>query len=132
MVLGIYDFVLKLPPVPKEGLYEIRMGCSLNSLRGMCQIYFGEDPKSLLPVGLPFDMRMSTTDDNVGWFNDGNLDEAAIQEKDKNMRNQGYMKGPKIFCISNGDAATTAAATATHWKWTFFRDFNRCIIWLFC
>ena len=108
MVLGIYDFVLKLPPVPKEGLYEIRMGCSLNSLRGMCQIYFGEDPKSLLPVGLPFDMRMSTTDDNVGWFNDGNLDEAAIQEKDKNMRNQGYMKGPKIFCISNGDAATTA------------------------
>ncbi len=114
MVLGIYDFVLKLPPVPKEGLYEIRMGCSLNSLRGMCQIYFGEDPKSLLPVGLPFDMRMSTTDDNVGWFNDGNLDEASIQEKDKNMRNQGYMKGPKIFCISNGDAATTARDYSGH------------------
>ena len=114
MVLGIYDFVLRLPPVPKEGTYEIRMGCSLNSLRGMCQIYFGKDPKNLLPVGLPFDMRMSTTGDNVGWFSDGNLDDATIREKDKNMRNQGYMKGPKIFCISNGDAATTARDYSGH------------------
>ena len=39
MVLGLYDFVLKLPPVPKEGQYEIRMGISNNTLRGMCQIY---------------------------------------------------------------------------------------------
>lgn len=114
MVLGIYDFVLRLPPVPKRDTYEIRMGCSLNSLRGMCQIYFGENPQNLLPVGLPFDMRMSTGDDNVGWFADGNLADATIQELDKNMRNQGYMKGPKIFCISNGDASTTAREYSGH------------------
>lgn len=108
MVLGIYDFVLRLPPVPKSGTYEIRMGCSLNSLRGMCQIYFGDDPDNLTPVGLPFDMRMSTTDDNVGWFNESSLDDAQILEKDKNMRNQGYMKGPKGFTISNGEGTSLA------------------------
>lgn len=100
MVLGVYDFVLRLPPVPKDNTYEIRMGVSQNSLRGMCQIYFGEDPKSLMPVGLPYDMRNQYTDqdENVAWFNESNLDDATIAEKDKNMRNHGYMKGPKYFC----------------------------------
>ena len=47
MVAGLYDFVLKLPPVPVDGTYEIRMGASHNTLRGMAQIYFGSDPLRL-------------------------------------------------------------------------------------
>ena len=67
MVLGLYDFVLKLPPVPKEGQYELRMGISNNTLRGMCQIYFGDSPVNLSPAGLPVDMRLdATTRTSVG------------------------------------------------------------------
>ena len=110
MVLGVYDFTLKLPPVPKDGTYELRMGVSQNSLRGMCQIYFGEDEKSLLPVGLPYDMRNQYTDqdENVAWFNENGLDEGTIIEKDKNMRNHGYMKGPKYFNRNDGSGNNTA------------------------
>lgn len=106
MVQGVYDFTLKLPPVPKTGTYEVRMGVSQNNLRGMCQIYFGESPANLLPVGLPYDMRNQNTetDENVAWFNENNLDAGAIIEKDKNMRNHGYMKAPKFFDYNSNPA----------------------------
>ena len=104
---GVFDFVLRLPPVPEDGQYEIRMGAALNSLRGMCQIYFGEDPDNTLPVGLPFDMRQSTQYvSGVGAKNpeipfildsDLNYDETLIQENDKNLRIHGYMKAPAYF-----------------------------------
>lgn len=106
MVQGVYDFTLKLPPVPKTGTYELRMGVSQNNLRGMCQIYFGDSPTSLLPVGLPYDMRNQNTqnDENVAWFSDNNLDAGSIIEKDKNMRNHGYMKAPKFFDYNSNPA----------------------------
>lgn len=107
MVAGIYDFVLRLPPVPQEGLYEIRMGLSNNSLRGMCQIYFGTNPTNLLPAGLPVDMRQPQSEnDNIGWFADGTSDAATIAEKEKNMRNHGYMKSPKYFTLTDGKGDT--------------------------
>lgn len=108
MVSGLYDFTMKLPPVPKDGTYEIRMGVSMNSLRGMCQIYMGEEPNKLLPVGLPFDMRdvPSETEVNpaIPWVKDGEDDQTNI-ENDKNLRNQGYMKGPRYFFRGNGDGS---------------------------
>lgn len=101
MVAGLYDFVLKLPPVPKDGTYEIRMGASHNTLRGMAQIYFGSDPLRLVPAGLPYDMRQTVGTSAIPWVADG--DDAAVNaENDKNMRNQGYMKAPNYFCLTNG------------------------------
>ena len=106
MVAGVYDFVLRLPPVPRADVYEIRMGMSNNSLRGMCQIYFGENPRNLLPEGLPLDMRQPQSDnDNIGWFADGK-DASINSENDKNMRNHGYMKCPRIFTACDGKGDT--------------------------
>ncbi len=103
MVAGIYDFTLRIPSVPKSGTYEIRMGTTNNTLRGMCQVYFGESPESLVPTGLPLDMRQPAAgNDNIGWVADG--DDADVNaENDKNMRNHGYMKAPKIFTVTNGN-----------------------------
>lgn len=110
MVAGVYDFVLKLPPVPKADTYEIRMGVSHNSLRGMCQIYFGDSKLKLIPVGLPYDMRQgSENNPNIGWIRDVE-DKETNAEVDKNMRNQGYMKGPKFFTQVNGTGAASARA----------------------
>lgn len=107
MVAGVYDFVLKLPPVPLAGTYEIRMGITNNELRGMCQIYFGDSPTNLTPAGLPLDMRQpAVNNDNIGFKADGK-DPDANNEIDKNMRNQGYMKCTQIFtqCDGKGDSS---------------------------
>jgi len=105
MVTGQYDFILKLPPVPKSGTYELRMGVSNNSKRGMVQLYFGDDPLRLSPVGLPYDMRQSVPSVAIPWVEDED-DEETNAENDRNMRNQGYMKAPNYFCTTNGKADT--------------------------
>lgn len=103
MVVGQYDFVVKLPRVPKSGMYELRIGCSNNSLRGMVQIYIGESPLRLEPVGLPIDQR-ETVDMLPGnpFVDDKDVqyDKAVCQENDRNMRNQSYLKGPRYFHIN--------------------------------
>ncbi len=97
MAVGQYDFILKLPPVPQTGTYEVRMGVSNNPLRGMIQMYFGSDPLRLAPVGLPYDMRQSVEGNvNIPWVADVE-DALTNAENDRNLRNQGYMKAPNYF-----------------------------------
>ena len=104
-VFGLYDFIYKLPPVPKDGTYEIRLGLSHGPIRGMAQIYFGDDPDRLAPVGLPYDMRQipGSNTPNIPWVKDGD-DQTVNRENDKNLRNQGYMKAPMFFTYSTGRA----------------------------
>lgn len=99
--MGAYDFILKLPPVPKDGQYEVRMGTSNNSLRGMAQIYFGDDKTNLVPIGLPLDMRLGGADLSIGWVADVENDSATNAANDRSMRNQGYMKAPKYMTFPN-------------------------------
>lgn len=102
-VKGVFDFTMKLPPVPYTGTYEIRYGVSANGNRGMAQIYLGTNPNNLPPVGIPLDLRVEGTTTSVGWVSDTDLgSDEAIDEKDKAMRNLGYMKGPKYFYPASG------------------------------
>ena len=103
---GQYDFILKLPPVPKDGTYEIRMGASHNTLRGMVLLYFGADKLRLSPVGLPYDMRQTVGSVAIPWEDDTDDDEENA-ENDKNMRNQGYMKAPKYWHITSSSASAS-------------------------
>ena len=105
MVLGLFDFTLKLPPVPKDGTYEIRMGVNHNSLRGMAQVYFGDDPDRLMPAGLPYDMRPLFEKNSLSnpWYED--TDDWTINtENVKLLRNQGFKKGMQYCTIQNGKA----------------------------
>ena len=102
---GLFDFAIKLPPVPVANTYEIRMGLSNNTRRGMAQIYFGTNPSQLTPIGLPVDMRQTTLAD-FAWVADVE-DVATNLENDKNMRNLGYMKGPKSITNCDGKGETT-------------------------
>jgi len=104
---GVFDFILRLPPVPTDQTYELRMGLSNNGNRGMAQIYMGEDPQNLLPLGLPIDLRQGGANNpNIPFVLDGD-DEILNLENDKNMRNQGYMKAPKYFLWSDGQTIGT-------------------------
>jgi len=112
LVTGRYDFILKLPPVPKDGTYELRMGTSNNSLRSMVQVYLGNSPTNTTPVSLPIDQRESVDlilpgIDNVNeWWECEDVDDATIRERDRILRNQGYMKAAKYFTLCDGTAAT--------------------------
>lgn len=102
-IRGIYDFTMKLPPVPYTGTYEIRYGINANSNRGMAQVYIGTNPNNLPAIGIPLDLRILGSSSLIGWTSDSSLgSDDAINEFDKQMRNNGYMKGPKYFCPASG------------------------------
>ena len=102
-IRGVYDFVLKLPPVPYTGTYEIRYGINANNNRGMAQVYVGKNPNNLPAIGIPLDLRIGGGNALVGWKSDESLgSEDAINEFDKTIRLNGYMKGPKYFCPAAG------------------------------
>lgn len=94
-IRGNFDFTMKLPPVPKTTTYEIRYGINANGNRGMAQVYVGENPNNLAPYGIPLDLRIGGS--GAGWVSDTGLSSEEIDENDKALRNNGYMKGPKYF-----------------------------------
>ena len=118
--LGIYDLTFRLPPVPVAGTYEMRMAYTTNPQRGMAQIYFGDNPRNLVPTGLPLDMRLNPSG-GIGYtdFKESNPEifaafpwETDVEDQeqnravDKNLRNAGYMKGAKYY---HGCASLTPA-----------------------
>lgn len=98
MIVGAYDFTIKLPPVP-QGNYELRIGFNANLSRGIAQIYFGSDQTGLQPVGIPLSMIMDpnrANDNPIGSLpDDMTLDDGYAN--DKLMKNKGWMKAPDIF-----------------------------------
>lgn len=103
-IQGIFDFTMKLPPVPYTGTYELRYGINANDNRGMAQVYIGTNKDNLPAIGIPLDLRSSsgTNPTATGWVSDANLgDDDAINENDKAMRNLSFMKGPKYIQLAN-------------------------------
>ncbi len=106
-VTGQYDFTLRLPPVPFEGSWEIRLVYSYSSNRGMAQLYFGTDKNNLQAEGLPIDERIQVTNPLIGWALYDDEDEDLNRERDRNMRNHGYMMGCKHEGPSTGGTVGT-------------------------
>ena len=109
-IVGNSEITIKLPPVPKDGTYELRMGVSANSQRGMFQIYWGTNKDRLPAIGSPIDMRMGGVywynqfghhgggePSTLGWEDDIEDEDMINAEIDKRLRNNGYMKGPNSF-----------------------------------
>ena len=105
-IVGNYEVTIKLPPVPKDGVYELRMGISANDRRGMCQVYWGTNKNALSPAGMPIDMRMGGKEwylggqaisSTIGWEDDVEDDDEINAEVDKRMRNNWYMKAPNYY-----------------------------------
>ena len=108
-ILGIFDFKVKIPPVP-AGTYELRLfTCVDFSNRGIIQVYIDD-----IPQGIPFDMRPGGTV-LFGWQSDTSLgDEDAIASFDKSIHNLGWMKGPKSYYSASTESGGTQG--------TCFRD----------
>lgn len=93
-VTGRYDVTLRLPPVPRRGVYEIRYKMLSNASRGIAQVYFGTDKEKLSPAGMPIDFTKQASDMHVGWQNDTG-DDYADQLVDTEKHFNGVMKGAK-------------------------------------
>ena len=116
-VRGSYDLAFKLPPVPSDGTYEIRMwnnslASSGRGDRGIVQFYLHQyNPtvdKDIYwrnwdwdPQGIPMDLRLGGGDARIGMVpdNDSRYDGMSDNEKaqaiylnDRAMRIRGYMK----------------------------------------
>ena len=120
-IVGRYEYIMRLPPVPTKGTYELRVAIQSNSgVRGMCQVYWGTDKDRLPAQGIPLDMRMGglfryttagTFPSTVGWEADNEEDDDINSEIDKKMRNNDFMKGPEHYIAGSPGGSTTARAS---------------------
>lgn len=118
-VRGFLDITFRLPPVPADGIYEIRFNIQSEGYnRGMVQFYWGENKDNLPPMGIPLDIRTSglerrttsgTFPSNVGWEKD-TQDDDYNAEVDKKLRNNGFMKGAEIYCDGGQGLSVMARA----------------------
>ena len=109
--MGNYDFAFRLPPVP-DGTYELRIGYTTETVRGMLQFYLGSSSElsSMKALDIPVDMRIIpannanlTPDVVTGWCDWTRLDDKGV-ESDANMRNLGYMRGPLFYTFRSNPA----------------------------
>ncbi len=133
-VRGSYDLAFKLPPVPTDGNYEIRiwnnsLASSANNDRGIAQFYFHQynpttDDMGLWrnwdwePEGIPVDIRVGGGDARIGMVADDderydNMTAAqkseAIYQNDRAMRIRGYMKAVDSYTSSWSDNKNSGA-----------------------
>lgn len=108
-VRGAYDFAIKLPPVPKDGTYELRFGYVITGKRTMVQFSLGHssDRSKMTTCDIPIDQRVGIESSTIGWTDpdkDGDLGAAT----DKSMHNRGWMRGPNYFSNFKKGAEGTA------------------------
>ena len=59
-LFGDFDITFKIPPVPYEGEWQLRLGFAAEGSRGVAQFYFDDKPQ-----GIPLDMTKSLTDPSI-------------------------------------------------------------------
>lgn len=106
---GAYDFAIKLPPVPKDGTYELRFGYVNNGKRTIVQFYLGHssDRSTMTPCDIPLDQNVNPKSTTVGWTNP-NTDGDNGAAVDKAMHNRGWMRGPNYFSNKKYGEGSTA------------------------
>ena len=104
-LFGNYDFTFRLPPVPFDGEWQIRLGFTQQNTRGVAQIYIDN-----IPQGIPLDMTKKLSDEYyIGdSFEDNLNDYDSMSEEDKaeyikSMKNLGVYTHPRsIYCDNGG------------------------------
>ena len=106
-IKNVYDITFKLPSVPVDGTYEIRIwNNSIYSLksqgkqdRGVAQFYFKGQGEQWQPCDIPVDLRLSNKSPLIGLvkWDDIKNDEELILQNERATRNLGYMRAPDIY-----------------------------------
>lgn len=105
--VGRYELTFKLPPVARKGVYEVRYRVLTNGNRGVAQLYFGSNPENLPVAGIPIDLTVGGSNRLSGWEEDTE-DQDHNAEIDKQMRNNGFMKGELGVTNGSKDCRSTS------------------------
>lgn len=94
-----FDVTFRIPPVPTEGDYQVRLGYAAMSIRGIAQVYFGTEG-NLQPQGIPLDMRRDLSHETIlgstYWSAHADYDKLTEEEKSeelKELKNKGFYRG---------------------------------------
>lgn len=111
-LFGDFDITFKIPPVPYEGDWQIRIGFAAEPTRGVAQIYFDDKPQ-----GIPLDMTRQLNDPSIlgaDWKADYNsMSQIDLSTDQKVLKNKGYYRGAAGGYRYNGAGATTTTIFAT-------------------
>lgn len=104
-----FDFAIKLPPVPKDGTYEIRFGYTANGKRTVVQFYIGtsSDRSTMVPIDIPLNQNEDPKGTEIGWTNPTTDDDGTGAAVDKSMHNRGWMRGPHYYTHFKGGTGDT-------------------------
>ena len=101
---GDYDFSFRLPPVPFDGEWQVRLGFTAQTTRGVAQIYVDG-----VPQGIPLDMtKYINSEYYIGdsFINDlSTYDKQTPEEKAeylKTLKNLGAFTHPRSIFCENG------------------------------
>lgn len=91
-LFGDFDITFKVPPVPYEGEWQLRLGFAAEGSRGVAQFYFDDKPQ-----GIPLDMTKQLTDPSIlgaDWKSDyGSMSTVDLATDQKVLKNKGYYRG---------------------------------------
>lgn len=111
-LFGNYDITFKIPPVPYEGDWQIRLGYAAEPTRGIAQIYFDD-----VPQGIPLDMTKLLNDASilgVDWVSDyTKMSATDLAADQKALKNKGYYRGAEGGYRFDGAGATTSRIFST-------------------
>ncbi|MBQ9636615.1 MAG: fasciclin domain-containing protein [Prevotella sp.] len=109
---GDFDFTFKLPPVPYEGDWQIRLGYAAESTRGIAQFYFDDKP-----MGIPLDMTRQLDHSSIvgsDWKSDySSMSLTDLATDQKIMKNKGFYRGAAGGYRYNGAGGSTTTIFAT-------------------
>ena len=107
---GNYDFTFRLPPVPFDGEWQVRLGYTQQDTRGVAQIYIDG-----VPQGIPLDMTIKLDDDyyiGEDFISDLDVyDGMTAEEKSeyyKTLKNLGVYPHPRSLYCDNGGQGSRA------------------------
>ena len=107
---GNYDITFRLPPVPFDGEWQVRLGFTQQNSRGVAQIYIDN-----IPQGIPLDMTKALDSDfYIGEDFISDLDDYDNQTAEqkaeyyKSMKNLGVYPHPRSLYCDNGGQGSRA------------------------
>lgn len=110
-LFGNFDFTFKIPPVPYEGDWQIRLGYAAEGTRGIAHIYLDGQPQ-----GIPLDMTKTLNDASLlgsDWKADySTMTITELAADQKALKNKGYYRGAAGgYRYNQGSTTTTEFAT---------------------
>ncbi len=112
---GVYDFAIKLPPVP-AGEYELRIAYPCVGHGGMMQYYLGTSSEiaDMQAIDIPLDLRLSFHNaPSIRWTYAKHEPDLGLAS-DVALRARGFMRGPMSYGFNDAESNNARFGNEAH------------------